>query len=154
MKKQYNNYDQVDYDICKSSSDLQLKFFKKCISVAQRSNLTQKHGCIIVENNQIISCGYNYKLKNGSHFMKKSSSEMNEVYSIHAEIATLKKVKNKDLTKCDMYIVRIGPNNHTHCNLKYSHPCKMCSFNIQQYGIRKVYYSVNSLLPVCSSSLV
>jgi tRNA(Arg) A34 adenosine deaminase TadA len=139
MRSKNHNYDGVDIDISKKSTDLQLEFFKKCIELAHKSNLTQKHGCVIVKKNQIISCGYNFKLKNNAKFLKRDDTD---AYSVHAEISTLKKVKQIDLTNCEMYVVRIGP----HCTLKYSLPCQVCSCSIQEHGIRKVYYSINSSL--------
>jgi tRNA(Arg) A34 adenosine deaminase TadA len=158
------SYDGVDANICKKCTFQQSKYFQKCINLAQRSNLTQQHGCVLVQNNQIISCGYNYKTTN-----KRTTYETKcdcDVFSIHAEVSTLKKVKNRNLRNCEMYIVRIGPsitqpmdkhnnnNNNNNMVLKYSLPCKMCTSYIHTYGIRKVYYSVNTLRLDSSSSVV
>lgn len=159
--KNRSNYDSMDLDISKNHDVQQGKFLKKCAFLASKSCLTQKHGCIIVQRNEIISCGYNYKINDRKFLCHKdassSSSYIHPVhfhdscsadhyacgFSVHAEISTIKKVKNRDLTKCDMYVVRIGPYSS---NLKYSHPCKICSDYIQKFGIKKVYYSVNSQL--------
>lgn len=159
-------YDEVGQHQHQRIEDRQKPFFAKCLNLAHKSTLTQKHGCVIVRNNTIISCGYNYKLKNTSHV-----GSMHTCFSVHAECATIKKVKNYDLTKCDLYVVRLGPSS-TVASLesledavpdvdvasslpppppppkrymyKYSHPCAYCTKIIKEHGIRRVYYSINS----------
>lgn len=152
--KNRSNYDSIDFDISKIRDVQQEKFLKKCADLASKSALTQKHGCVIVHRNEIISCGYNFKIENRSkykegvatsyihpvHFNDVSSTDHYACgFSVHAEISTIKKVKNMDLSNCDMYVVRLGP----YSNFKYSHPCKMCSEYIEKSRIKKVYYSVN-----------
>ena len=41
-------YDGVDEDNCKRMSNEQVKYIDKCLNLAYKSNLTQKHGCVIV----------------------------------------------------------------------------------------------------------
>jgi deoxycytidylate deaminase len=144
-----HNYDNMDMDISKCSTLKQMEFLKKCMTLAHRSNLTQKHGCVIVLDNVIISSGYNYKITNTGHSIpqnKNIDAKKSKMYSIHAEISTIKKVKHKDLSRCELYVVRIGPIGNDSCchTLKYSHPCEECTLCIEEYGIKKVFYSVNS----------
>ena len=71
--------------------------------------------------------------------MLKSSKK----YSTHAEISAINKVKNKkQLSECEMYIVRIGPDKLNNM-LKYSKPCINCQNYINKYNIKKIYYSTN-----------
>ena len=128
-------YDHVDLDICKPPADSQRKYLQKCIRLAERSALNQKHGCVIVDKKtgDIVSQGYNCNLKNHTR-----------VSSLHAEIAAICNAKKHVINgnECDMYIVRLGKNGNG--NLRYSKPCPRCSFVIQtQTRIRHVYYSVN-----------
>jgi len=142
-----HNYDNMDMDISKCSTLKQIEFLKKCMTLAHRSNLTQKHGCVIVLDNVIISSGYNYKITNNGHSVPQSKSvDAKKTFSIHAEISTIKKVKHKDLSRCELYVVRIGPIDNVSCchTLKYSHPCEECVSCIEEHGIKKVFYSVNS----------
>lgn len=132
----------------------------------------------MVKNNEIVSSGYNYRI--GFKTEKERPSDEFRIvttttkerhkptYSIHAEMAAIKGAKKKDLRKCDMYVVRIGPlcydnctkdiaNYHSsfyepvstgegnRCYLKYSHPCEICSRLISNSGIRRVYYSINCI---------
>lgn len=127
-------YDHVDFDISKSADGLQQKYIRRCVRLAEKSPLTHKHGCVIVDkrSGEIISQGFNIKLNNHVH-----------VTSLHAEIAAIKNAKKSILTdvECDMYIVRVG-NGH----LKYSKPCIHCREVItSRTNIRNIYYSVNTL---------
>ena len=144
MKHNKSNYDGVDNDVCKLSTNQQEKYFKKCMYLAQKSDLTQKHGCIIVRNNEIISSGYNFKIKNNANAYHKLVDKYQCTYSVHAEVSTLKKIKEKKLTNCEMYVVRLGTYDGDNFQLKYSHPCETCSCQIKSFGINKVYYSINS----------
>lgn len=153
----YNNltngspsYVNVDQDTCKKITREQSKYIEKCLRQAYKSTLTQKHGCVLVRNKEIISCGYNYKIQQLDTFLMKKKSKLNETYSVHAEISTIKKVKNIDFHDCELYVVRLGPIDITSssanmCNMKYSHPCKTCASYISTRGIRKVYYSIHTV---------
>lgn len=126
-------YDGVDVAISRNADNVQKKYLQKCIRLAERSSLTHKHGCVIVDtkSGEIISQGFNCRLNNHA-----------QVTSLHAEIAAIKNAK-KDLLngiECDMYIVRLGCQG----NLRYSKPCKRCSCVIEsRTRIRHIYYSIN-----------
>lgn len=127
-------YDNVDIDVSKSPGYSQHKYLQKCIRLAERSSLTHKHGCVIVDKKtgEIISKGFNCNLKNHTG-----------VTSLHAEIAAICNAKKSLIkaTDCDMYIVRIGGGKSS---LRYSKPCAHCSFVIQSHTrIKHVYYSIN-----------
>jgi deoxycytidylate deaminase len=150
-------YDGIDLDICKEMNFEQKQYMDKCLDLAHKSTLTQKHGCVIVRRKKIISCGYNFKIQNHFEGNKKTSASSScsydnhkcknsDIFSVHAEISTLKKVKNQDLTGCDLYVARLGPNctlKNKNEPMKYSLPCKVCNSYIQLCGIKKVYYSIN-----------
>lgn len=145
-------YDDVDRDKSKKISKEQHTYIQKCLNLAYKSNLTQKHGCVVVRKKKIISCGYNFKIHHQNTFNtflvnnnNNNYDDKTESFSVHAEISTLKKVKKQDLTGCELYVVRLGPKSKfsEESNLKYSHPCKVCRSYIEDCGIKKVYYSIN-----------
>ena len=158
------SYDDLDQQNSCSINEMQRYFFAKCVHLAHKSNLTQKHGCVLVKNNKIISCGYNFKLKKFEQnpytmAQPQSHSPDYNVYSVHAEISTIKKVKKQDLSNCELYVIRIGPlaskrtelketkeeeHGRASFEFKYSCPCPTCAKTIKLHGIRRVYYSVNS----------
>lgn len=123
---------QSPYDNCdtfKKSSSEQRNYMHVCRSLAAKSPLTHKHGCIVVKGKKIISTGFNDKPHTKSN------------NSIHAEVAALRKVKHLVDGTCTMYVVRHGSKE---CRSMYSKPCATCSDMIRRYKIRAVFYSVNS----------
>jgi deoxycytidylate deaminase len=102
---------------------------------AQKSYMSQQHGCVIVLDNEIISVGHNRHTK-----------QMFHCYSIHAEVDALSKINKKKyktmFSKMEMYVVRIGKGIFSE-TLKYSKPCEGCEAAITKYGVQKVFYSTN-----------
>ena len=122
----------------KYSTDHQQYFLYRASKVALKSSMTHKHGCVIVKDNVILSTGFNHQYL----------TKMNNLYSIHAEIEAIKKLKKFNITikeKVEMYVVRIGTENFNHC-LKYSKPCENCIKCIENLNIKRIYYSTNSIL--------
>jgi deoxycytidylate deaminase len=97
--------------------------------------MTQKHGCVIVLDDEVLSVGHNYH-----------TTHMFHSYSIHAEVDALRKLNKKKykylFCRMELYVVRIGSGRFIN-TLKYSKPCEGCQCAISKYGIQKVYYSTN-----------
>lgn len=112
-------------------------FIKVAHDNAQKSCMTQKHGCVIVYNNkEIIAQGIN-----------QYECNMKEVESIHAEVNAINQLRKmmytKDkafIQKCKLYVVRIGSKSMNY-PLKQSKPCEHCTKVILKVGIPFVYYS-------------
>jgi len=108
-------------------------------NLALKSSMTQKHGCVIVYNDEIIAQG-----------MNRQYDCMKEVDSIHAEVNAINQLrkimqKSKDknfIQKCKLYVVRIGTPNMDY-PLKNSKPCSHCTKVIERVGIPEVYYSTD-----------
>jgi tRNA(Arg) A34 adenosine deaminase TadA len=112
----------------KYKTDLQSFFFNYAKKEAYKSDLTNKHGCVIVKNGKIISQGHNTYC-----------DTLDEVKSIHAEIMALNKIKYiKDLSSCDMYIVRVSKVTD---DLMFSKPCNYCYPILNKTNLHKIYYS-------------
>lgn len=117
-------------------------FSERAATVALKSPMHQKHGCVIVYNNsKIIAEGHNYAYD----YMIKWET----IFSIHAEMDAIHKLKNimrnknKDfIKKCTMYIVRIGTCNQNY-PLKLSTPCENCLNAINSIGIPRICYSLD-----------
>lgn len=137
MRHSLIDYDFVDFQTGKSPDSVQSKYIQMCVRLAEKSSLTHKHGCVIVDtkSGEIVSKGFNQRLNNHAH-----------VSSLHAEIAAIKNAKKhriKDMS-CDMYIVRIGKVDGV---LRYSKPCSHCSGVIKtRTRLRNIYYSINTLV--------
>lgn len=106
--------------------------FDRVIALAKKSQMTQKHGAIIVKDGKIIAEGYNYV-----------TSFMSHSFSMHAEVDCLMKVKSKSkkfLEDCTLIVVRVGVASKGFPT-KMSKPCMNCKAEIEKFGIKKVFYS-------------
>ena len=109
-------------------TDIHTIFFNYAKKEAYKSNLTNKHGCVIVKKGKVISQGHNLNY-----------TIFTNVKSLHAEIMALNKIKYiKDLSDCDMYVVRVCKVTD---NLLFSKPCIYCYPIINKTNIHKIYYS-------------
>jgi tRNA(Arg) A34 adenosine deaminase TadA len=118
----------MDYEGAKLAST---SIIDNAIIEAKKSNMSQKHGCVIVSKNKIIARGFN-------------TSYMD--YSVHAEQDAVNKLKGKiskaDIKNCKLYVIRIGKVSMDF-PLKYSKPCPRCTRCIINAGVKTVYYSTN-----------
>ena len=108
-------------------------FIRKAVSAALRSpSKNHRHGCVIVRDGEIVSEGFNHQF---IHLYHK--------HSVHAEVDALSKLKHdrRYLSKCDMYVVRIGPQKDGGGYTKLSKPCCDCTKAINKSGLRRVFYS-------------
>jgi len=126
-------YIGIDIDEAKNTKTHTQNFIENAVSTAKKSNMTQRHGCVIVHKNKIISFGFN-------------QSFLSCKFSIHAEQAAITKAKKiltrPELKNCRLYVVRIGEDSMEN-PLKYSKPCPDCSKCIRDAGIKTVYYTTN-----------
>lgn len=98
-------------------------------------------GAAIVYKGDIVGLGYN-NLK--SHPFALKFSKHPEAIFLHAEIAAIhnamKILTNEELSKCDLYILRYKSNR----TLGLAKPCEGCMKAIVQFGIKKVFYTVDA----------
>ncbi len=100
----------------------------------------------IVVKNDIISVGHN-RLK--SHpFQARFGSNSDAIY-LHAEIdailSALRIINPEELSKAELYVARVKYADH-HRNgftLGLSKPCIGCQRAIQEFGIKRVIYSLD-----------
>jgi deoxycytidylate deaminase len=118
--------------MAKKPDERQTFYMQKAAKLAFRSNLVQRHGCVVVnsQTGEIISTGYNH-----------TYIHMYHKYSCHAEYDALRKLKRTmDLSNAEMYIVRIGPESLGN-PLKLSRPCDGCTKLILKANVGRVFYS-------------
>lgn len=116
-------------------------FYEKAVDVARKSTMQHQHGCVIVYNDkEIVAEGYNHV----------RNINMEHIFSIHAEMEAIKKLRQimrtKDknfINKCKLYVVRIGTKNMDY-PFKLSAPCPHCTHAIHSVGIPRVCYSVSN----------
>ena len=135
-RSSYN--DKIEIETARQISKKHDYFCQEAVKLATKSTMHQKHGCVIIQNNNIIGRGFNYYAK----FMEHK-------YSIHAEVSAINDAKKNKIAieNAIMYVVRIKNsdihNNYDLIETKQSQPCTDCLKCIQNYKINKVFFSIN-----------
>ena len=97
-----------------------------------------RHTALIAQKGNIIAMGFN-QLK--SHPLQKQFGKNSESIYLHAEIDAirnaLRHVSVEDLTKCDLYVIRVDRRGH----LGNSKPCAGCQRALIHFGLRNVIHS-------------
>lgn len=96
---------------------------------------------VIVSGGRILSVGFNKRTKNSfvRHFQK---GVREFCLATHAEQSCVLKIRKKiDLTGSKIYVVRLGGHNGE--SYAMARACTMCQRMLRNYGINKVYYSIN-----------
>lgn len=136
-KSDYKGLDYTDSRYIKNKLEY---YVNDAIEAAKKSTMLQRHGCVIVYKNKIISTGVNTTVYSCN-------------FSIHAEVDAINKAK-KFLTKSEfkkskLLVVRIGQDSMNN-PLKYSKPCPSCMKCIHDIGIKKIFYTTNFERDMCS----
>ena len=120
-------------------------FIDEAKHCATKSNIKiAHHGAVVIYRGKIVGKGYNYA-KNLYNNNKENSRELIKnnkyKYSVHAEVAaiknSLKNVNQETLKKCELIVVRVNNMGE----LMNSQPCDCCKNFINNFKIRKTYYS-------------
>ena len=131
-----------------------LKILDKAIDEALKSTQTFKHGAVVTGPGRKIIC---------SGFNKGNRTKiLNKVFTCtHAEMDVLNKLINNYLKpkygkkyrdyigKYSLWVTRI--ENDRSCGIKttYSKPCYYCFKELEDWGIKKIYYTVDNTTTVC-----
>lgn len=116
------------------SNHISCEYFDMAMKAGRKSSLIQKHGTIIIRQNEVVAVGTN------------NTKPMHK-FSFHSEIDALFKLKGKSkryMEGCTMLVVRTSATSD---GTKYSRPCAACTAAIEKSGIKKVFYSVANGLP-------
>ena len=91
-----------------------------------------KHGAVAEIGGSVIAIGVN-KIKPKHHIACK--------YSLHAEVDAILKVDEKKIPKVKLYVARVTDGGR----IANSKPCQKCQVFLKQYGVRRIYYSVDGI---------
>ncbi|MFP4662713.1 MAG: deoxycytidylate deaminase [Halanaerobiales bacterium] len=118
-------------------------------SVLERSTcLRRKYGAVIVNNDEIISTGYNGSPRGCTNCNEKGSCIREELKvprgtkyelcsSVHAEQNALLSASRKDTLGADLYLA--GKSTVDDTLIDNSEPCSLCKKLIINSGIEKIY---------------
>ena len=132
-------------------------YIDAAIEEAFKSDLNNRHGCVIVYKNKIIGSGHNEYKKSGKIIGRGQTeyvlTKTNEKQSIHAEemaiLDCVRKYRNwrKLLEEAILIVVRlpcaktITINDTTYINCVKSDPCEHCSKILAKHNITNIIHS-------------
>lgn len=120
-------------------------FFNKAKNASKFSDFKRYHiGCVAVYKGYILSVGFN---SNKTHpiqkiYNKERFEEDNTPHSLHAEIAALCLIKNRndiEWGSVELYIYRENKKGEP----RLSKPCASCLAMIKDLGIKDIYYTTD-----------
>ena len=111
-------------------------YFQLARNVSKHSTMNYKLGAVLVKKKP-ISIGFNsYRCVNRSRVLRRFNA-----WSAHAEIVAMYSAgASEDLKGCSMYVYREGAFG-TPANAR---PCDMCMTVMKEFGIKKVYYTIDT----------
>ena len=108
-------------------------FINEAYNQALKSDMNFNHGAVLIHRGKIVGKGFNKYIN--------SNYDCKQKISLHAEVSAindaLKKMNVSELKNCELIIIRV--NNSGMC--VNSKPCCNCQKFINQFSIRRVYYS-------------
>lgn len=107
------------------------------MKLAEYSTCKQQHGAIIIKGGSVLSVGIN-RNKNNPTFV----GEATKNWSVHAEAAAIRACKGADLRNATIYVARINNSGKP----MMSKPCLKCEKAIREAGIKKVVYTIDSIM--------
>lgn len=104
---------------------------------AKKSVMYHQYGAVVVYRTKIIGIGYNKRYPDYNIHHKNYAHNKAGKYSIHAEVAAISSVQNKNLLKNSILIVvRIESDG----SMTKSQPCENCKRTILENKLKKVYF--------------
>lgn len=91
------------------------------LRLAALSEMSRKHGAIIVKGGRVLAFGINVN---------------KGLYSMHAEMVALNKCNKEELKGASIYVARVSNGEP-----RMSRPCDVCQHAIADVGIKKVFYT-------------
>lgn len=116
------------------------------VAIAAEPVRRSRLAAMLVYKNDVIAVGYN-KMK--THPMARRFQKHEEAIYLHAEVDCIKNalrvIEPELLQKCTMYILRVKrPEDNPKVFVRaLSKPCSGCHHAIEQFGIKKVYYTTD-----------
>lgn len=113
---------------------LSIGFFRIARSESKKSNFKIKMGAVIARARPIAT-GHNSKKTHP----KFANPNLQLRSSIHAEISCLINSPISKIYHSDIYVYR----EFTNGNPALARPCEMCMKVLKQYGVRRIFYTIN-----------
>lgn len=125
---------QITFPMKDDLSRKQRSFLDIAVRMAESSEVSFKHGAVIVRSGSVLAMGVN-KWK-AAEKPDVPTYEYNENISIHAEIDALSRCSDPD--GATIFIARVNKRGEE----RMSRPCMNCEKAIIKAGIKKVVYTL------------
>lgn len=105
--------------------------------IAETSELSQKHGAVIVKSGRVVAVGVN-KWRNKA-LINIAPDQTGQYYphlSYHAETDALSRLQN-NAEGAIIYVARVNQNGEQ----KFSRPCDNCYEALKDAGVKKIIYT-------------
>lgn len=114
-------------------SNKQRSFLDLAVKVAEASEVTHRHGAVVVKAGKPVSLGIN-KWRNRE--LLNTMVGYNPHLTVHAEVDALSRVA--DARGATVFVARVGKANEE----KFSRPCDNCTKALIAAGVKAVIYTV------------
>lgn len=114
---------------------LNFGFFRLARNESLKTNHRIKVGAVLVRHGKPISVGRNIPNKSHALIRRYSRFQM-----IHAEIDCMVGIDRHLLNGSTMYVYR----EHSDGTVAMSKPCPICEMFLRNYGVKKVFYTVEN----------
>lgn len=100
---------------------------------ALEQNVTHQLCALVVSKNRVLGVGYNQPK---THPISKDTL----MQQIHAEMSLVVRCTSNELEGADVIVARCRPSGKP----GLAKPCKYCEGILRRYGVRRVFYTINS----------
>lgn len=119
------------------------------LAVSKRSTCLKRHyGCVIVNNDEIISTGYNGNVRGMLNCCDKgycsridvphNTGDYSDCHSVHAEQNAMLSASRKDMIGATLYLYCEEYKNGKWIEVPYPDPCPICQRMISNAGIKSI----------------
>jgi deoxycytidylate deaminase len=105
--------------------------------LAGKSNARNTHGAVVVKGGRVLGTGWN---KNRNHPTIVSPEHIKTNCSYHAEEVAIREAGESNVRGAIIYVARVNKNGED----RDSKPCQKCASLIEQVGIKRVIFTMES----------
>ena len=115
------------------------KRLSQATRIAETSQCNKRHGAVLTQGGRVLGTGVNIN-KNDAAIIGVDVT----LFSVHAEVAAWKSAGSPKLHNATMYVARVSKRGKP----VMSKPCTKCQEFLRSVGVRKVVYTIDSVIDI------